>query len=96
MRLAAALLAFPELLPSQLLLLEFQIFLCLFFSLGEARTLNTENLAVWFPRVTVSHRIFLVAMAQAYTLSRQLVQECGGGMFLREQGLQSLTDSVRR
>lgn len=67
MRLTAILLAFPELMPSQLLLLGFQIFLWLFFSIEEGRTLNTENLAVWFPRVTVSHTIFSVAMPQAYT-----------------------------
>ena len=69
MRLAAALLAFPEPVPSRLLLLWLKILLWIlfFFPLGEAGTLNTENLAAWFTRVTVSHRIFLVAMAQAYT-----------------------------
>lgn len=66
MRLAAALLAFSELLPNQLLLLGFQIFLWL-FSLGDASTLNIENVAVWFPRVTVSHSLSCSYMAQAHT-----------------------------
>lgn len=58
MRFGAAHLALPKLTPSQPLLLGFQTLLC-FSSLGNAGTSNPESLAVWFPRVTVTHGIFL-------------------------------------